>query len=92
MKKQNCSKCGKGISINNMGNEIGKLHDCLPFVVYDNTELSKKTGIEVDLLDLWNNIEVWYGDISKGENQEEFLKRIQHQYLVKKKIYITIQS
>lgn len=80
-----CERCGKSCKKNLNGNNIGA-HACLPLLTFDNKRLSEGTGIGVDLLDLWNNIEIWYGDVSKQENNKEFLNRIQFQYSIKKKV------
>lgn len=47
--------------------------------------VGEQDGINTHLLDVWHEIESWYGDIEKKETGEELLKRLQSQFLFSKK-------
>lgn len=47
--------------------------------------LKDGNGIKTVWIDLWNEIENWYGDPNKNESAENFLKRMNDKYRLKQK-------
>jgi hypothetical protein len=46
------------------------------------SNLSDKTGISTEWLQVWEEIEQWYGDPKKRETGHDFLKRMQSTYFI----------
>lgn len=44
------------------------------------SNITEQTGIELGWLLIWEQIEIWYGDIKKKETGKDFLLRLQKQY------------
>lgn len=46
------------------------------------SNIRDRTGIAIEWQMVWSEVEGWYGDIKKKETGEEFLKRLQSQFLL----------
>lgn len=46
------------------------------------SNIAKQSGISDEWLRVWEQVEIWYGDIKKRESGEQFLKRLQATYFI----------
>ena len=57
-----------------------KIKDAGYYKMLGNVPGKEQDGINEHLLDIWGEVENWYGDIQKKESGRNFLLRIQSKY------------